>query len=282
MADQIGLDAVAGQPHRAAFEQRFGADAQHGFQKIDRRVAPERAVEPLAETDTGGCRVMHGRRHQFAAAEFEEAAVTEAVARRPIEHAHGVGFRYPLAQHLARFVPVDQENERGADRREEVVARLGIAAAEAAGDQIEHAVVAEAFRALAVEPAPFDGEIAEQAGEEFRAHQMHVGIGDGHRVRLDRDHHHMRVGFADVVLDGEPRARARGGGGKAGMIEFQLAGRFQPAHESLDRGAVLFQQAIHMRAGQPSSACEAERRLSALCKSITRRCRLSPLPPKFR
>ena len=77
----------------------------------------------------------------------------------------------------------------------------------AAGDEIEHAVVAEALRALAIEPAPLHGEIPEQPDEEFRARQMNVGIGDRHRVGFDRDHDHMRVGLADVVLDGEPRAR---------------------------------------------------------------------------
>ena len=31
------------------------------------------------------------------------------------------------------------------------------------------------------------------------------------------------------------------------MVEFQLAGRFEPAHERLDRGTVIGQQAVDMR-----------------------------------
>jgi hypothetical protein len=35
---------------------------------------------------------------------------------------------------------------------------------------------------------------------------MHIRVGHGHGILLDGDHHDMRVGFADVVLNGQPGA----------------------------------------------------------------------------
>ena len=102
--------------------KRFGRNAQDRLEKIHRRVAPERAVQSLAESDPGRRRVMHGRGHKFAAAQLEEAPVTEAMARRPIEHAHRVALGHPCPQHLAGLVPVDQEDQRCADRFEKVIA----------------------------------------------------------------------------------------------------------------------------------------------------------------
>ncbi len=68
--------------------------------------------------------MMHGGGYELGAAQFEEAAMAETVARRPVEDIDGVAFRYPVAQDLARLVPVDEEDEDGADRREEIVAAL--------------------------------------------------------------------------------------------------------------------------------------------------------------
>jgi len=58
----------------------------------------------------------------------------------------------------------------------------------------------------------------------------------------------MGVGLANIVLNDQSLARPACGRCQARMIEFQLAGRFEPAHECLDRGAVLGQQAVDMRA----------------------------------
>ncbi len=122
MPHEVRLDAIPGQADRAAFQQGFGGNAQDRLEKIHRRVAPKRAVQPLAESDAGRRRVMHGRGDQFAAAQREEAAVAEAMARRPIEHAHRIALGDPGLQDLAGLVPVDQEDQRCADRFEEGVA----------------------------------------------------------------------------------------------------------------------------------------------------------------
>ena len=79
--------------------------------------------------------------------------------------------------------------------------------------------------------------------------QMDVGVGDGHGVRFDGNHHDVRIGFADVVFDREPGACASRRRRQAGMTELQLAGRLDPAHEGLDRGPILRQQPIDVRVG---------------------------------
>jgi len=172
--------------------------------------------------------------------------MAEAMARRPIDDAHGVGLGDPGQQHLARFVPVDQEDERSADRFKKGVALDVIFGLKTAGNEIEHATIAEPLRALAVEPAPLHGKFAVHAGEELGARQMHIGVGDRHDVIFDADHHHMRFGLADVVLDGETVAGSRGGRREPGMTEFQFARRADPAHEGLDRGAVLWLEPMHV------------------------------------
>ena len=115
------------------------------------------------------------------------------------------------------------------------------------GDQIEHAVVGEAWRSFAFEPAPLHRIALEKSGEEPRARQMNVGVGDRHRVRLDGNHDHMRIGFSDSVLDGQPVAGTRCGRRQAGMTEFQFLGCLDPAHECFDRGPILRQQSINVR-----------------------------------
>ena len=62
------------------------------------------------------------------------------------------------------------------------------------------------------------------------------------------------------------------------MVEFQGAGLVQPAHEAFHRRTVVRLQAEDMGAGNVSSEQSAASRLSALCRSITSRCRLSAPP----
>ena len=86
--------------------------------------------------------------------------MADAMVRRPIEDAHRVGLGHPFAQHFAGLVPVDQEDQRSAERFEKGVAAHRALERVAAGDQIERAVIAEAGRAFALEPAPLDRETA--------------------------------------------------------------------------------------------------------------------------
>jgi hypothetical protein len=152
VANDLRLDAVPHQPDRASRQQALGADAQHGFEEVDRRLAPERRIEALAEAGARGCGVADGRYDELIAAELEKTAMPDPVARRPVEHADGVAFPHPLPQHFARLVPVDQEHQRGTHRREKAVACRRALGRIVAGDEIEDAVLAETVRLLAIEP----------------------------------------------------------------------------------------------------------------------------------
>ena len=195
-------------------------------------------VEPLAKPYPGRCRVMHGRGDKFAPAEFQETSVTEPIARRPIQHTHRVGLGQPCAQDFASLVPVDQEDKRCADRFKKALAALAPFDRIAARDEIEHLTV-KAFRIFAIKPAPLNRKILKEPGEKFGTCQMHVGVCDCHRIRLNADHDHMRVGLADVILNHEPRARPRCRGRKPRMTKFQLSCRLKPSHEGFDRWLVL-------------------------------------------
>ena len=140
--------------------QRLGRNPHRGLEEIDRGVAPERLIQPLAEADPGRRGVAHRGADQFIAAEFEEAAMADPLPRRPVENARRVVLGDPAAQQLARLVPVDQEHQRRAERGEEGVAIRGAVGLILSGDEKEGVVFAEARRDMAIEPAPFRLELA--------------------------------------------------------------------------------------------------------------------------
>ena len=149
-------------------------------------------VKALTKSYSVRCRTTHGRRNQLATAQLEQAAVTNSVACRPVEHVDRATFGDPGLQKLARPVPVDQEDERSPDRFEKGVA--AVISGVAASDEIERPIVTEPLGTLAVEPAPLNGKIPQQTHKELRPRQMHISIGHRHRVDFDSDHHHMGVG----------------------------------------------------------------------------------------
>jgi hypothetical protein len=151
--------------------------------------------------------VANGRRYEFGASELEEAPVTNSMASRPIEDMHCIARGYPCPQHLAGLVPVDQEDKGCSDRFEKDIATVATIGRTAAGDEIKNSLIAKALCTLAIKPAPLHGKIPKQAGEELGARQMNVRVGEPHRILLDRDHDHMSVGFADIVLNDESLAR---------------------------------------------------------------------------
>ena len=145
--------------------KRLGRNAQHRLEEIDGGVAPERMVQALAETDPGRRRVMHRRGDKFAAAELEEGAVADAMVRRP---GRGRGSRrpwipIPRSTLRALFQSIRNTSDAPTLLEKRVAASALLSNGEAAGDEIEGAVVAEAGRAFAFKPAPLHGEIAEQA-----------------------------------------------------------------------------------------------------------------------
>ena len=229
-------------------QQRLGRDPQHRLEKIHSGVAPKRLIQPLAKSDPRRRRVTHRRCHQLRAAKLQEAAVADAMACRPFEDADRIGVGYPLPQHLAGLVPVDQEDQRCTDGFEKGVAALAAVERIAAGDQIESGVIGQGRRALALEPAPLHRDVAEQSGEELGARQMIVRIDDGHRVGFDGDDHDMGIGFSDVVLNRQPPAGPRCRRPQSGMAELELLRRLHPAHERFDRRPVFRQQRGDMRA----------------------------------
>ena len=119
----------------------------------------------------------------------------------PIQNTRRVLFGDPVAQQLARLVPVDQEYKRRAKRGQESVTICGAVGLILPGDEKKAVVLAKPGRDMAVEAAPFGRKLVEQGAEEFCARPVHVGIGHGHGMLLDRDHHHMGVGGTYIVLD---------------------------------------------------------------------------------
>ena len=65
---------------------------------------------------------------------------------------------------------------------------------------------------------------------------------------LDVDHHHVRIGRADVVLDHQAIAAARRGRAEAGMVELERRRALHPGHERCDQGAVAVTEAVGARA----------------------------------
>ena len=80
----------------------------------------------------------------------EDAALADAMTRRPVENGDSIALGHPVAQYLARLVPVDQENQRRPDRFEKGIASRHIRSRKAAGDEVEHPVIAETFDILPV------------------------------------------------------------------------------------------------------------------------------------
>ena len=183
VADEVRLDAISREPHRASLQQGFsGRDAQNGLEKIDRRVTTKHMVKALTKSYSVRRRGTHGRWKQLATAQLEETAVTNSVARRPVEYIDRATFGDAGSQQLARPVPIDQEDERRPDRFEKSVAKVigGVPAS----DEIERTIVTEPLGTLAIEPAPLNGKIPQQTDKELRPRQMHVGIGHRHRVNF--------------------------------------------------------------------------------------------------
>ena len=89
------------------------------------------------------------------------------MARGPIEHVHRIALGNPRLQDLAGLVPVDQEYQRCADRFEEGVAGLIAVGQTAAGDEVEHLIVAQARRAFAFQPAPLHGKFRSRPVKNF-------------------------------------------------------------------------------------------------------------------
>jgi hypothetical protein len=56
-------------------------------------------------------------------------------------------------------------------------------------------------RNMVIEPAPSRLKFVEQGDEDFCARPMHVGVGHGHGILLDRDDHNMGIGGPDIVLN---------------------------------------------------------------------------------
>ena len=248
--DQVCFDLVADQPDRSPRTQRFGRNAHRGLEEIDRGVAPERLIQPLAEADPGRRCVAHRGADQFIAAEFKEGAVTHPLPGGPIENARRIVFCDPAAQKLARLVPVDQKYQRSAEGRQEGVTLSGAVGLILAGDEKEGVVLAETRRDMAIEPAPFRLKLVEQGDEEFRARPVHVRIGHRHGILLDRDDHYVRVGGPDIVLNQQPAARPGRRGLEAGMVELQGAGLVEPLHETFHRRPVFGVQTEDMGARQ--------------------------------
>ena len=67
--------------------QRLDGNPQDSFQEIDRRRTPQRLIETLAKADTRRRRMADCSVDQFAAAEFQKAAMPDAMPRRPFENA---------------------------------------------------------------------------------------------------------------------------------------------------------------------------------------------------
>ena len=98
------------------------------------------------------------------------------------------------------------------------------------------------------ERAPLDRLVGEQRHEELGADAVDVGVGRRDGEPFDMHDEHMRVGRADVVLDGEAGADAAGGRFEPRMAESELRGAVEAAHEGAHAGAAGIVEAVHARA----------------------------------
>lgn len=230
---QLGLDLVADEPQRAAGAQAFARLAQHPVEELHAVSRAQRRVEPGAIGNAPDGGAPDRLEQQIGAAHLEEAAMAVVVRRRPAQDLDGFLLADEGLQGLARLVPVDQEDQARAEMLEEgeklLFRRDGMAAGHQVKDLLFHAA-----RFLLGERAPLDLLVVEHRHEEAGAPAMDVGVGDGDGVVLDMDDDDMRVGLADVVLDGESPGRPRRRRAEAGMTERQRRRTFQAGHEGLD------------------------------------------------
>ena len=202
--------------------------------------------EFVAEADACRRRASDRGCDKLVAAAFEVGAMADAIARRPIEDPYGALTVDQRPQAFAGLVPIDQKDERGADRVEECIAALLRIRCVAAGDEIEAVIVAEPLGAFPIETGPLHRKAIEQGDEEFCPGAMHVGVGDGDGETIDRDHQHVGVGRTDIVLDDEARAGPHDHRIEAGVIEFQRLRAREAAHERLDDRPVGGKNTVRM------------------------------------
>ncbi len=243
-ADKIRFDAVTRKRYGSPFQQSLRRDAQHAFEEIDRCFASQDGIQSFAETDPRRSRVAHGTGDKLAASKFEKSPVANVVARSPIENPNRLILCDPSAQHLARLVPVDQEDERGADRLKEGVAPLARFRIVVSGDKIERALVAQFLGFLLLKSAPAHRETAQHVGKEPGAGAVHIRVCHCDSFILDPDHDDVRVGHADIILDSQPRSASYRRGRETGMIELQVRGRGNAAHEGFDSCAIMCPQPV--------------------------------------
>ena len=238
-ARQLGLGLVEQQRRRVGV---VGGVDEHAGQKVARLGLAQHLVQPVTQAELAGALRGHGVPDQALGAGVQPRHVAGAGTRAGLQHRHRAFAADEVQQALARAVPVDQEHDALADAFE-LLRQFGfIVRLEARGAHVIGVALVQALGGALLGLAPVRAHLGQQALEEGEALAVQVGIGQRDDLRrgggVDLDHQHVRVVGADVVLDQQLVAVARGGRVEAGVVELERRGAVQPAHEGGDARAV--------------------------------------------
>ena len=236
---------------RGGLVGRMGAprQRQHVHQEGLRRRLAEHGVQPVADAEGTGAKILHGVEDELLAARLQPGAVADLALRRLAQHLDRQRLGHEGLQALAGAVPVDQEDDAGADALQRQRERGLVGAGEGGRAELVGRTLVEVGADLRLRRRPLCAQLRQPRLEEGEARLVQVGVGQadaGSRrdtvdgLAIDHlDHQHMRVVGADVVLDQQVRAVAGRGGVEAGVVELEGAGAAETAHEGGDAWAVL-------------------------------------------
>src|SRR5208282_2715655 len=196
---------------RASVLEAFARDTQDVAEKGGAFAFAQRLSERHAIGDASAGRPPHRVQDEISAAELEEGPMTVLAMRGSDEEFDRLGLGHQRLQRLARLVPVDQEDYARAEEGKKTIEIGLVAPVIHAMEQIERLALGEVAILILRERAPLDCLISEQRHEEFRADAVDVSVSCRDGEALDMHDEHMRVGRANVILDGEPRANTAGG-----------------------------------------------------------------------
>jgi hypothetical protein len=120
VADELGLDLVAQQPHRTTGAEPLRGRAQHESKVLADLLARQQVAERLAVAQRRPRRVLDGLVDELLAANLEERTVAVIVHHRPAQQLDGLALAENAAQALARLVPIDEEDQSRPEELQEL------------------------------------------------------------------------------------------------------------------------------------------------------------------
>ena len=225
---QLGADLVAYQELGSARLQALAGGLESELQELAGALPAQQVAELAAGRQRNLARGLQGVEDELLAAQRQEPHVSVILVGRPAERAQADPAGGELSQPLPRPVPVDQEDQPRPEERqvgEKFLSVLGLISPQA--EMIEF--LAQPRGSLRHCVVPAHGEGVEQALEEKKSFQMHIGVCQRHPQAGDVNDQDVGLRHADVVLEDQPTAAAGGRCSQAGVGELQRRVRFTPA-----------------------------------------------------